>query len=314
MASKDNVTFGVQVACDGVHWNELLDIFKAAERHGYESAWTADHYVSTPDSVLADPRGVLLDGWMTLGALAQATKRIRLGPLVSGNLFRHPGVLAKMAVTVDHISNGRLEFGIGAGWFAFEHQALGLPFPPPGERLRRMEEAIQVVKALWTQDDAEFQGKYYTLTKAPAMPKPLQKPWPPIVIGAQGEKTALRIVARHADHWNTYTSVDRYPQKVRALEAHCAAVGRDPRQIKRSLMIPVYLWETPEVKAKLERWGKMVRTTPDQVRNWFFIGDQREIQERMDQYIRHGVQSIIIQLDLPGRGVETLKEFSRRFM
>lgn len=306
--------FGVQVACDGVSWKELLEIFQAAERYGFESAWTADHYVSTPDSVLADPKGNLLDGWMTLGALAMATKKLRIGPLVTGNLFRHPGVLAKMATTVDHISHGRLEFGIGAGWFTFEHNALGLPFPSPGERLRRLEEAIQVVKALWTQDDASFQGRYYTITGAPSNPKPLQKPWPPIVIGAQGEKQALRIVAKYADHWNCYTPPDRYARKVAALEAHCAVVGRDPQQIKRSLMIPVYLWETPEVKAKLERWTKMVRTTPEQARDWFLIGEKREVHEKIDSYRKMGVDLFILQLDLPGRGVETVREFARRFM
>jgi F420-dependent oxidoreductase-like protein len=313
MPSK-SPAFGIQIACDGVQWQELLDVAKAAEDCGYESAWTADHYVSTPDSVLADPRGVLLDGWMTLGALAMATKKMRLGPLVTGNLFRHPGVLAKMAATVDHISGGRLEFGMGAGWFAFEHQSLGLPWPGIGERLRRMEETVQIVKSLWTQDETTFQGRYYTLTKALSMPKPVQKPWPPIVIGAQGEKVALGIAARHAEHWNTYTSVDRYAQKAKAFETHCAALGRNPAEVKRSLMIPTYLWDTPDVKAKVERWTKMVRTTPEQARLWFLIGDKREIRERMDAYLKMGVQVVIIQLDLPGRGVQTVREFARRFM
>ncbi len=313
MASK-GPAFGIQAACDGIEWRELLEIVRAAEECGYESAWTADHYVSTPDSVVADPRAVLLDGWLTLPALAQATRRIRLGPLVTGNLFRHPGVLAKMGATMDHISGGRLEFGMGAGWFAFEHQSLGLLWPAIGERLRRMEETIQIVKALWTQDETTFRGRYYTLEKALSLPKPVQKPWPPIVVGAQGEKVALRIAARHADHWNTYTSVDRYAQKAAAFEAHCKAVGRNPAEVKRSLMIPVYLWDTPDVRAKVERWTKMVRTTPEQARLWFLIGERREIQERMDAYVRMGVQLVIIQLDLPGRGVETVREFARRFM
>ncbi len=312
--SPNGPTFGIQVADDGMRWPELLEIFKAAEDCGFESAWTPDHYVTTPDAVLPDPKSDLLDGWLVLGALAQATSRIRLGPLVTGNLFRHPAVLAKMGATLDHISGGRLEFGIGAGWFEFEHTALGLPFPRPGERLRRLEEAIQVVKALWTQDEATFQGEFYTLNAAPAMPKPVQKPWPPIVIGAQGEKVALRIVAQHADHWNTYTSVDRIGKKVQAFEAHCAAVGRDPGEVKRSLMIPAYLWETPEVNAKIQRWTQMVRTTPEQARLWFLMGDKREIQERIDGYVRHGIQLIIIQLDPPSQGVETVREFARRFM
>jgi F420-dependent oxidoreductase-like protein len=314
MAAK-GPAFGVQVACDGVSWAELLEISKAAEAAGYESVWTADHYVSTPDSVVADPRADLLDGWMTLGAMAMATRTLRIGPLVTDTLFRHPGVLAKMAVTVDHISGGRLEFGIGAGWFTFEHESMGIEFPKTVARLRRMEEAIKVIKSLWTQPETTFEGKYYKYRGALSNPKPLQKPWPPICIGATGEKVSLRIVAEHADHWNTYTPLAQYGRKAAALEAHCRAVGRDPKQVRRSLMVPLFLHETEEVKTKLVRWQKMIRAaSPEQAREWFLVGTKREIQQKLDAFEKQGVQLFILQLDEPGKGAQRVREFAREFM
>jgi F420-dependent oxidoreductase-like protein len=163
---------------------------------------------------------------------------VRIGNMVTGNTYRHPGVLAKIATTVDHLSAGRLEFGIGAGWAEVEHTMLGLDFPGVGERLRRLDEACTVIKKLWTEERADFDGRYYDLTGALANPKPVQRPHPPIWIGGGGEQRTLRIVATHADVWNFAGGpVETAIHKVEVLERHCADVGRDPAEIRLSVQL-----------------------------------------------------------------------------
>lgn len=303
--------YGVQIACDGMRWPECLEIAQAAERLGYASVWVPDHYVSTPDARIPDARGPLLDGWTTLAALAQATERVRLGPLVSSATFRNPGVLAKLGATIDHISGGRLEMGMGAGWFEFEHSSLGIPFPPVGRRLKQLEEAIQIVKALWTRDAVDFQGRFFTLRGAVSEPKPVQQPTPPLTIGASGEKVALRNVARYADHWNTYCPADAYAGKLAALRRHCEALRRDPDEIHRSLMMPLYLREDDTIRGKIEHWGRMVRADPKQAREWFLVGSEGEIRDRIARFVEQGVQTLIVQVDYAGRNVETLERFAK---
>ncbi len=304
--SKPSHGFGVQIACEGMSWPECLDIAQAAERLGYASVWLPDHYVATPDGLVPDTRTPLLDAWTVMGAIAQATERIRFGPLVASDTFRPPAVLAKMISSLDHISGGRVELGMGAGWFELEHSSLDIPFPPLGQRIAALEEAIRIVKALWTQPSVDFEGRYHRLEGAISEPKPLQRPHPPIVIGASGEKVALRNTAIHADHWNTYCAPDLFAHKAAVLDQHCADVGRDPAEILRSLMIPLYLDEDEQVRGKLERWGDN--------REWFLVGDDAEISDRMDRFIGAGAQLIIVQVDRTGRCVETLERFAERYM
>jgi alkanesulfonate monooxygenase SsuD/methylene tetrahydromethanopterin reductase-like flavin-dependent oxidoreductase (luciferase family) len=170
-----------------------------------------------------------------LAKMAEATSRVRIGLMVVGNTYRHPGVLAKMATTIDHLSGGRLEFGIGASGAEIEHTMLGIPFYTAGERIRRLGEALTVCRKLWTQERASFDGRYYALTDAVANPKPLQRPYPPIWVGGAGEKLTLRVVAEHADVWNVIASVEEAVRKASVLDQHCADVGRDPAEIKRSV-------------------------------------------------------------------------------
>jgi F420-dependent oxidoreductase-like protein len=304
--SSPRYGFGVQIACEGMSWPECLDIARAAERLGYESIWLPDHYVATPDGLEPSIRTPLLDAWTVMGAMAQATERIRLGPLVASDTFRPPAVLAKMASSLDHISAGRFELGMGAGWFELEHTSLGIPFPPIGERIAAMEESIRIVKALWTQDEVTFKGRYHSVEGAVSEPKPLQRPHPPLVIGASGEKVALRNTARHADHWNTYCEPELFAHKSRVLEAHCADIGRDPTDIKRSLMIPLYLDEDDAVRGKLERWGGN--------REWFLVGSPEEIRDRMGRFVEAGAELIIIQVDRTGQCVDTLERFAEDYM
>jgi alkanesulfonate monooxygenase SsuD/methylene tetrahydromethanopterin reductase-like flavin-dependent oxidoreductase (luciferase family) len=187
------ICFGIQTPQQHTAWPELLSLWQEIDTLGYHTAWGFDHCLP----IFSDPTGPCLEGWTALAALAMATRRVRLGLMVTGNTYRHPAVLAKMATTVDIISGGRLIFGLGAGWFELEHQEYGVPFHTTGGRLQRLDEALQMIKLLWTQERANFNGKHFKLVNASFNPKPLQKPHPPILVGASDENIALRIVAQH---------------------------------------------------------------------------------------------------------------------
>ncbi|HEV2107949.1 MAG TPA: TIGR03560 family F420-dependent LLM class oxidoreductase, partial [Thermomicrobiales bacterium] len=193
-----------------------------------EHAWLFDHFAP----IIGDVSGPCLEGWTVLAALAAKTERLRLGLMVTGNTYRHPAVLAKIAVTVDVISNGRLDFGIGAGWNEYEHTSMGIPLYAPGERIRRLDEACEIIKLLFTQPTVDFDGRYYQLKEARSEPKPVQHPYPPFVIGGSGEQLTLRVVAKHADIWNfSGGDVQTFRHKVTVLSNHCDVIGRDPSEI-----------------------------------------------------------------------------------
>jgi F420-dependent oxidoreductase-like protein len=289
-------------------WPECLELTLAAEAAGYQSVWLPDHYVATPDGLDPRPNTPLLDGWTTLGALAHATERIRLGPMVASNTFRHPAILAKMAASLDHLSGGRFELGIGIGWFDFEHDCFGIPFPPVPQRLAAMEEAIRILRALWSEPVVDFEGRHYRLTKAIAEPKPLQPGGPPLLIASTGEKVGLRLVAQYASHWNTYRPVNMFRAANRKLDEHCERQKRDPREIVRSLMIPLYLEETEQVRAKMDRWGGGAAA-----REWFLVGSQSEIEDRIGRFLEAGAELIIVQVDGTQGNADTLRSFASRF-
>lgn len=175
------------------------------------------------------------EAWTTASALAAVTDRIRIGHLVLANGFRHPALLAKMAITLDHASGGRLDLGLGSGSYAPEFRAYGLPFPPAAERAERLDEALTVLRRLFTEDGASFAGRHYRLDQAPSLPRPVQTPHPPIHVGGAGERRTLPIVARHADVWNcpTYALAD-LPRKRDVLHAECGRIGRDPGTLQVS--------------------------------------------------------------------------------
>ena len=199
-----------------------------------EHAWLFDHFMP----INGDTGGPCLEGWSLLSAFAALTKRLRVGLMVTGNTYRHPAVLANIGATVDIISNGRLDFGIGAGWNETEHSAYGIPLYSPGERIRRLGEACEVIKRMWTETTPDFDGQYYQLKQAYCEPKPIQKPYPPFVIGGSGEKLTLRVVAQYADIWNYVGGgVENFKHKSAILDNHCAAIGRDPKAIERSIQI-----------------------------------------------------------------------------
>ena len=221
---------GLDVSQHQLTWVELLDRVRFAEQAGFEGAWVFDHF--TP--LYGDPQGPCLEGWTLLAGLAAATARIRLGALVTGVTYRHPSVLAAEAITVDHISQGRLEIGMGAAWHQGEHAELGIPFPPIRERAERLEEAIQVMRHLMTRDGVSFAGRHYRLEEATYRPRPVQRPHPPFWIGASGEQLMLPIVGRQADAWHAFGSLDGLERKSRIIDEHARSAGRDPRSIVRS--------------------------------------------------------------------------------
>jgi len=229
--------FGIKTAQQFTTYQDILRVWLEADKiPSIEHAWAFDHFIPLGP----DPTGPQLEGWTLLGALAERTERMRLGLMVTGNIYRHPAVLANIATTVDIISNGRLDFGIGAGWNELETSMYGIPLYSPGERIRRLGEACEVIKLLWTETRANFEGKYYQLKEALCEPKPVQKPYPPFVIGGSGERLTLRVVAQYASVWNFVGgSVDDFRHKSEVLDQHCAAIGRNPAEIERSIQRPI---------------------------------------------------------------------------
>lgn len=210
----------------------MRDVWVAADDIDlFESAWNWDHFYP----LTGDLTDVNFEAWTMLAAMAQATRRIRIGSQVSGMIYRHPAVLANMAATVDIISGGRLEIGVGAGWNQMECDAYGIELPPLRERFDRFDEGVQAMLALLTEKVANFSGRYITLTDARCEPKPVQRPHPPIVIGGKGPKRTLRAAARWAQQWNAITDVETWVGLKQVLAEHCADIGRDPNEITCSI-------------------------------------------------------------------------------
>lgn len=229
--------FGIKTAPQHTTYQAMLEVWKEADATPvFEHAWLFDHFAP----IHSDVNGPCFEGWTLLAAYAAQTSRIRVGLMVTGNTYRHPAVLANTAATIDVISGGRLDFGIGAGWNEYEHNSMGIPLYTPGERLRRLREACEICKRLFTQHTTDFDGRYYQLKEARCEPKPIQKPYPPFVIGGSGEQLTLKIVAEYADIWNFAGGpVDTFKHKVDVLRQHCETVGRNFDEIELSTQLVV---------------------------------------------------------------------------
>lgn len=227
--------FGIKTAPQHTTWPDMLDVWRAADAVDlFESAWNFDHFYP----LVGDTTGPCLESWVTLSALAQATSRIRVGCMVNGTPYRHPALLANMAASLDVVSGGRLELGLGAGWNQQEADAYGIDLLPMGQRMDRFEEAVEVIGSLLCQETTTFKGRYFNLIEARCEPKGPQQHGPPLVIGGGGEKRTLRIAARFAQHWNLpFAKPEVFKQKREVLEAHCEVVGRDPSEITCSVQI-----------------------------------------------------------------------------
>ncbi|MHA1212453.1 MAG: LLM class F420-dependent oxidoreductase [Candidatus Heimdallarchaeota archaeon] len=258
--------FGIQIEPQlGFDYATVEKIALAGEKNGYDSIWSSDHFFLDDKS---EERNCM-DAWTLLSALAAVTKKIRLGTLVTCNSYRYPAVLAKVAATVDMISNGRLFFGFGAGWKEMEYKAYGIPFPSTVDRLYQMEEAIVIIKRLWTEPKVTFTGKYYQIEDAVSAPKPIQKPHPPIMIGGMGEKILLRMVAKYADYCNFFLRPN-LERSLEILKAHCKVAGRDYNDLGKSLFavgIPVFVSDSEEeIEAYLKDTAKKYDRPLDQLK------------------------------------------------
>ena len=264
-------------------WRDVRDIVVHCDSTGWDGAWFADHFM--PD----DPGGEPLDGpvlecWSVLAGLAAATGSVRLGSLVSGNLYRHPAVLAKAAATIDHISDGRFVLGLGAGWQVNEHAAYGIDLLDTRSRLDRFEAACAVLNGLLRQQRTTFSGAGYRITDAPCDPKPVQSRLP-LLVGGSGEKRTMRIAATYADEWNAWGTAEDFRRRTPLLAEHCAAVGRDPAEIARSTQALVYL-------STDESWLAPRRADPTARAR--LLGTPAEVVEQVAAYAVAGVDELIV--------------------
>lgn len=250
------------------------------EQTGWDGFWYADHFMpNAPDTHVPWP-----EAWITLAAIGAEVPRLRIGTLVTGNTYRHPAVLAKMAVTLDHITQGRVVLGLGSGWQENEHQHYGIEFGSVGERLEKLDEACHVIKALLTKRQSNYNGKYYQLDNATLEPKPLHQKLPSM-IGGGGERVTLRITAEHADEWNVWGTVDTLQHKMRILDQHCADLGRDPKSIQRSAVALLFMSEDDKI---LEQARANAAQRPS------IIGTPDAVRDIIHAYAEAGVDELIV--------------------
>ena len=278
-------------------WDETLEMAKHAEATGWYSIWFADHFMPNAE----DTSGPYAECWTTLAALGAAVPRVRIGALVTGNTYRHPAVLAKMAANVDQISGGRCVLGLGAGWQENEHRAYGINFSTLGGRMARFEEACQVIKGLFTNDKTNFQGKYYQLTDAPLAPRPVQNPLP-LLIGGGGEQRTLRIAAKYADEWNVWGTPEVLAHKGAILNRYCEEIGRDPKSIKHSAQGMLALTDDESLAERMRASGRPA-----------IAGTGAQIRGMVEQYIEAGVDELIIPGFALGRNTGETKAIMDRF-
>lgn len=245
---QQSVRFGIRCSQHHREWSEIKEWFQAADDWGFESAWVFDHIIP-----LSDPRtGPNLDGWTLLAGLAEATRNVEIGPMVTGITYRNPALLLKIVTTVDHISNGRALLGIGAAWFEGEHEMFGFEFPRAGDRVTMLRESLEAFRMLQSQEKTTYEGKFVQLKDAVFEPKPVRNPMP-TVIGGSGDRM-LRIVGTFADQWdNNFSNNDEYRERSAKVDAAARAAGRDPSEIRRSTTMAVTLLDDPDaLRARME--------------------------------------------------------------
>lgn len=308
-ASKRPIKFGLALTQVKSSWDEVVAFAQAAERLGFESLWAIDHLVGVPD-----PSIDIFEGWTTVAALASATERIRLGHQVLCVGFRHPSLLAKMAATLDHASKGRFTLGLGAGWHEEEFKAYGRSFPSIGTRLHQLDEALALIKKLWTEEPVSYFGEHFHVEDAHCRPRPLQDPHPPILVGGSGEKVLLRIVAEHADIWNNMGwAHSLLPHKIDVLHKHCEKLKRDPDEIEISQQLLAAIGETEtEAKVATERvTGELPFLSSGD--DLIIAGRPEQCVERVQKTIDMGVSTLILSF---GRrpSIESLELFASEVM
>lgn len=295
---------------DALNFGRMKRVTKVCESLGFDSVWGPDHLM-TGHSLET------LEVWTVLAGLSQVTETMRLGTLVNCASHRNPALLAKIIATLDVMSNGRVDLGIGAGWNGFEQLAYGLPWEEtPKFRIQRLVEVIKILRGMWTNDRFTFKGKYYSVNEAACLPKPIQKPSPKIMIGGKGEKLLLKAVARHADAWNIdELTTEDYAHKLQVIKEHCNSVGTDYNKIEKTMEQYVLITDKPDRQKLLVDWTNMhIATSPERkrlgkqpftvkmedIKKEYIFGSIEEVTERFAEYINVGVQRFMIYfLDYP---------------
>jgi F420-dependent oxidoreductase-like protein len=297
---------------DGHDASQIIDSLKnlatRAENLGFDSFWVMDHFHQiSPVGKQEDP---MLEGWTTISVLAGITSRIKLGTLVTGIIYRHPSVLAKMGATLDVLSKGRLFMGIGAAWNQQESLAYSIPFPPTKERLLRLEEAVQIIRKMWTEEEpaATFNGKYYQINNAYCNPKPIQKPSPPIMIGGSGERYTLKIIAKYADACNLFGSTETVKRKLSILNEHCKSVGRDYDSILKTKLGFVVIDNDKKMVEKRLQQIISSGIPKEQVGEFVIYGTSDDVLKQIELLEEVGIEYLIVDLE-PYRELEALEIF-----
>ncbi len=301
------------------HWGTMVDVAKNAEELGFTSAWVFDHFHTVP----LPTQEVTYEAWTLMSALAVATDTIRLGQMCTCNGYRKPSYLAKVASSVDVISGGRVEMGIGGGWYEQEYLAYGYPFPKPSVRLGELDEAIQIMRSMWTEEEASFSGKHYTVDKAICQPKPVQEPMIPIWVAGGGEQLTLRTAAKYADYTNFGDTLESFIHKSSVLKRHCEAVGRDYNEITRSVNFNVLIGDDAQRDAKVARLREKYATVLDDPQlaldrlyggRGAAMGTPEEIVEQLAAYADAGMEYAILYFPDAGFTTESIERFATEVM
>lgn len=293
----DDLRFGIHAGQQYTDFPSYLELWQTAEELGLDWASVFDHFLP----IQTDPTGPCFEGMSLLAAMAAHTKRLRIGIIVVGITYRSPALLAKMAATIDHISGGRLELGIGGAWFEGEHDQYGIPFPPIGQRLAMMGEAAQIIKSMWTETRTTFEGRHYQVRDALCEPKPIQRPRIPLWIGGSGEKVTLRHVAAEADGWNVFLSpLDEFDHKLAVLDGHCRAVGRDRSEIRVQGVVQAVLGaDEKEAEEQLRARADALRADVESLRGGVLALTPEQLTERLRPYVERGVGDFLLMARPP---------------
>ena len=313
MTRMRKLKFGLQHPCftyDG-QGNAIFETVKEraqyAEEHGFDGFFVMDHFLQIPYVGAIDEP--ILEAWTTISALTQVTRKIKLGTLVTGNIYRNPALLAKMAANVDLLSNGRLILGLGASWFEAEATAYDLPFYTTSERGKRLEESVQIIKGMWTNPRGfSFQGNYYKVNNALCLPEPIQKPHPPIMIGGGGEKQTLRTVAKYADACNLFGGPQTIEAKLEVLKKHCSEVGRNYDDILKTSLMTLVITESKEALASALVEVREPGVSEEQLDEILLYGTPEEVTAKIERLVRAGLQYLIVNF----RGGSGLEKASLR--
>jgi F420-dependent oxidoreductase-like protein len=288
-APSRRLRFGIQTPQEGASFAALAEHWREAERLGYDTVWLDDHF----HGVVTPPHADQLEAWVTMAALARETSTIRFGTLVFCNSYRQPSLTAKMAASLDAISAGRLELGLGCGWYQSEYDAYGYDFPPIRRRLEQLEEALEICRRMWCEEQPSFAGRHYRIAAPWNHPGPAQKPHPPILIGGSGEKVLLRLVARYAQIWNMGGSPEDFRKKIAVLDRHCAELGRDPATIERSWFGPLLIDEDPGRVERRLRKRAQLSGVGAAIDDKMIAGTPERVIARIREYVALGVTHFI---------------------